>query len=441
MIKSNHDEFWKWYRDFVRNKHRSTIHIDKSWPGKVDDAHQELREVLGGVSRTEDIVLKNVQAVVPFQMHDALSYELLLLIPKYFHEYAVNRTYFKVPVREVEPQKDVRHGKHIQHWMTKNQIDKETVQKVNNIVSKLGGIWSNYKTQNLVLKVKISTDPKDFALLGHRTVDPQSCFKHGGCNQVHKYILGASDHTFVCLVGCGPQFEDQDSVDLLARTWGFASADLDMFSIYNYYAKQEINQGNILQAISGMFAKVLGVETPHCDPNVPKLLTVYQNKGFGQNYRKSADVKIPAERSFDSYYANARFDSPCYKCTIHFIRDDIEVIEGKFVCSHCVQELPRCEYSGKRSIQPLINALGPDGNVIKISPAAVASGDFYTCNVTGTTVHKNNAVRATNGYWMAKTAAIEYGYSECPDCHYYLHWRNKADHMCSAQLLKPARTY
>ncbi len=415
-------EFKQWYRDFTK-KYGGFQTSDK-WVKRVEENHQKLRDMIGGVRLTRAIELKDVVPAVNFDDIDKPTLSLLSMIPKYFFDYKFNRKDLCVPTVQKGDNAGTKWGKHIQTWCKRNNVDKETIDKIAKITSALGEAWARSKTQKVTMHVTLTTDPKAFCLIGHYGVDNGSCFRQHGCNQTHKYMIGQTLNTYVLLVSSEPDGFEQAHDDLnakfplLARYWGVANDELDIFGLVNWYQKKNEPEGNVYNATEQFFAELLGVEKIKRHNDQIKVPPVYQNKVV--NWCVCKPSKPFSPQTFIMAQGQLNDFVPCELCKETFTNgSEGSPVDGKYVCNECKSQLQTCQHSRKLTFKKLVKALSHDGKEIMVSSQFVDERIYIEFD--GLFYHNKLLIKLENNHFIKKEEGKD-TYVKCKTfgCSYYI---------------------
>jgi hypothetical protein len=426
MIETDRYAFNEWFKSFI--KRRRGLKPIADWFDIAEREHQPIREYLGGVRKTLCVELENSQARVPFSQINGITAELLSIIPEYFYDGQINRSMFQTPSILDGEFAGMKRGRHIKHWMSKKKINDEVQNRVNVIMSNLGKTWAQSKTNKRKLYITLTTDPRAFVQLGCYGPDHQSCFKQGGCNQSHKYVLGSNKGTYVVLVGSSQDLEYQNTDDVIARFWGIANDSYDIWSVANYYPKPGEKEGDIFNCVDKLFAEVLQVEKAGRHESGLTVEPVYQNKVVNWCYTRP-------DFRYEGFYAALKWNglddtSYCHKCNTVVLRSVAHIIDGYRLCDHCEENLNVCEYTKKKTLSELTPAINADGTEIKIGNGAINEGHFRYCTLACKYYHSSLLVKSGTYGYISKQVAIERGYKECNKCKVYFHWKDTEDDNC-----------
>jgi hypothetical protein len=425
------EDFKKWYQEFL-GKYSGFRTSDK-WFNRVEENHQNLRNKIGGVRLTLPIELKDVIPAVNFDDIDKITHQLLVQIPQYFYDYKFNRKDLCVPTVGRGEQLGMKFGKHIQTWCNRNNVSQEIKDGVAKVMSSLGEAWARSKTQKVKLYVTMTTDPKAFCMIGHYGVDYGSCFKQGGCNQSHKYMIGQTPNTYVLLVSNGPDdFEkvhenNSTKSTILARYWGVANEDLDIFGLVNWYQKKNEPEGNVYNATEQFFAELLGVEKAKKYTEQIKVPPVFQNKVINWCICKPDRSFSPQTFAMmDKYLSNLQ---KCSVCSDTFSYPD----EGKeadhvLVCNQCADKSNICEFSGKATFKPLVKAVHFSGKEIMISETLVKERVFIEFD--GVLYHNSLLIRLENNHFIKKDDSDNYKKCASHGCETYINIKEEGRSHC-----------
>jgi hypothetical protein len=428
MFTCDKDEFLKWQQDFINRN--GGIKVPHTWFDEVEANHAALREKLGGVTKVFTIEFKESIIDLDFKIIHPLTWDLVTLIPRYFHEYKLRRIDLKIPVVQSGKQFGMRRAKHIQFWMKKNNVSEDIIKVVNNILSKLGEHWSAAKTKDIVMKVMISTDPKAFSMIGHYGPDNGSCFRQRSSNQLHKYHLGRYLNSYVVLVGETDNLMVEDTINnpnaiVKSRAWGLANKDLTIYSVLNNYTQTSYHIGNVYNALSMAFGELLGIKNnvPEIYDGRVKVTNAYQNSGFIRSFCTKETIFEDQDFVLTRYNTNDM--CTCYRCSSQIFREDSTVVDDNRVCSSCLSKIAVCFVTKKPTLQSYDAKI--DGQIVKISYRLVSNGQFRKCEYNLVYYPANEIVELRDGSNCSKEAAEKLSYKPCPSCNLWAHWSRFRD--------------
>jgi hypothetical protein len=404
-------EFLKWYDDFIKQNPGFRAGID--WFNAIETSHADLRKKIGGVNLVKDMILKDVQNPIDFSLIDKPTERMLVIIPKYFHEYEVRRPDFCEPTLKRNPKfAGMKWSKHISTWMERDKVDDAIQKEVNDIISKLGEVWIKAKTKDVTAKVLLSTDPKAFNLVGYYGPDNVSCFRQNGGNHIHRYRLAQTPGSFILLVGENEDLIRPDPPGLWGRFIGFASPDLNAFSLVNYYPKKGYPEGNILMAVDKFMGDLLGTENPTKVDNQITLRDIFQNKIINRTYHApgykfAGHIVNGVQKGLDNLTA-------CNKCNAVHIFANLINVGDIYCCKECSDKTVLCGLTGKKSFGPLVEVMTDKGS---IQAAMEHLGKrFFECSLTNKYFMPDLVQKMSNGHLASIAYIKEQQMPTCPLC-------------------------
>jgi hypothetical protein len=268
-FKDNPEEFFGWFAKF-HNKERG--YAPGSVPAffdNVEKKHADIREIINGVRVNNEFVLDNIRLQPDAAKIDPLIDELSRVLPYYLVDNLFERAVLYKPNLD----NGMRTGKHIAQYAARN-YPSSYIERVNNIVSKLGECWANTKTITVTLNTTLSTSAKAFVMLGHYGPDNASCFGQTGCNAINKFTLAECKNTFVFLIKDkeGRIYEPTNSKNTLARLWGFMDIENKVVNFCNYYSRH-IRDSEAFETCKRQAAQMLNIplENVACTHNVIRI--------------------------------------------------------------------------------------------------------------------------------------------------------------------------
>lgn len=329
-------EFREWFQKF-HAKYKGII-PPKKWVDRVHESHKIFHEKIGGVSKTVEVEMDDVQNPVPFEDIKDLVNTLYVHIPSYFSINKINRADLCVPLAT----NGKKFAKDINQWMSKKgkeyqeSFDKNVISKT---LSLLGEKWAQCKTVKKTLYFHISADPKAFCRIGKFGMDSDSCFSQTGFNALYRLMIGQHPNTFVGLISETPEI-DYDSEKFLARVLGFADPKCEIWSVTNIYIRSRQKEGPIHNTIEQGFKKILKKRELEIAKEPLQFTGIYGNGGYVRSFYEKT-VK------YEKQIFNVRSDhglnnySKCYKCYMKIIKDDMIKVDDdnlyiqKYLCEDC----------------------------------------------------------------------------------------------------------
>jgi hypothetical protein len=411
----NEQEFNEWYNQFYQ-KYKG-IRPQKDWFRYSVKAHEKIAEFLGGQNKSLKIELDDKQCLVDQKI--ALQYAALLVveIPSYFQVNQVTIADLSWPF--IKNKGNKKWGKDIRQFIdNESKLGKQyNIDKINDIISKLGQEWVKCKTVKDTCYVTMSVSPQTFCLLGHYYPDKyhDSCFKQKGQHNIDKYVLGQSENSFVILISKDPIINlDEQKKQILARCWGLTRS-LERWHLTNLYYVPDIKEGNAYKCLIKFFESLLNKEGLMPYDGRFSLEGAYKNRtktlSFFNNNSPIADYFYLNKKDG---LESIKFCTWCKNC-----EDNLEDVDDNFhVCKSCVpnQGISRCEYSGHLTMQNLISARDEDHKPISIFRRFFEDGTFKYCSITGHRYHKDQLEKISGGVYGNKKKIKEYNYVECENC-------------------------
>ncbi len=416
----NKEKFLEWFEVQHNGSYFDNI---RSWFNRTERNHKQLREFLGGVTKTikSDIVETNVAA--DFDEVEKPSCTIYTNIPKFFDNNGLSWPSMAKPVFILEGQKrPTKWTKAISQYMVKNKVSQDVQNIVNKQLSILGEVWSKYQSRKLTLYFTLTTHPKAFVSIGHYgNVDNRSCFKLAGVNEIHKFMIGQTKNSFVGLVSSKPiDFEEQYSFgsDVLTRFWGIADPSFKAMYTFNNYPKTPKYEGSVLKCILEGFSNVLGDAAELRENGKVRPYGVYFNDESDKAYHASDFVwpnEEPIKIQIDSDHLEVY--RKCVKCHARATKEKtVDQIEFGHYCQECIKR-----YSWKCGLTGELTVTEP--NQVWINDVVVNVG-YYAyikhcerCFLSNKLYLKTDLAPWLNsaGYVHPKTA-IAMGKVQCENC-------------------------
>jgi hypothetical protein len=275
----------KWDSFFKRHGGFCPFMGFEPWVKVLDCRHQQIREILGGIRHEAKVSIDS--AVKPLSTSKCVKFHKALS--------SINQDLlYEMKVSDLRYRTVKFHDHQSMKWtrLISSQarslgtmLSDQDHKQIATIMSELGNAWKNCKTHNLDVNVNITTSPQAFFLLGHFGIDNDSCFRQRGCNNSHKYVLGAMPNSFVILVS-------KDNINL-ARLFGFLDGDLYRLSnIYYSMAEDSITESDLIAILSTFFTQLTGSKAEVCTDAYIDVPTVYIND-YGQWIVHTRELEEP----------------------------------------------------------------------------------------------------------------------------------------------------
>lgn len=361
---------------------KAAITLPDNFVDKVNIAHQDIRQKLGGIDKT--ITLS------PYDFTKEMV-DFACFKPNWYYKY--------------------------NHWFRKNKltlgdaaIDREAFWSkfraetgasnsyISSYIKSVGSASSNSFTG---ISVKITTNPTDFANLGHSYVDNYSCFCESAYNASHKYILAQNPGSFV---GYILQREKR------ARFTGFIFSDCVVVTNFYPYSLE-----NIVIAITAL-SKGLGKKFKSSSSAV-FINGVYQNSD--SLFLMYDDCEYDRDHLViqidDSDLEDQRM---CYKC--QKLTRNTKMVDQVSYCPVCLNHhFPdgaknKCEISGKYTNYGMKTVYDSDSFPIKVS-SNTTEILYQRCEISG----KYYRVSQMKPYFcsgLANIKNIKDVYKVCKNC-------------------------
>lgn len=233
-------DFKKWYEEYTKPYDKQNVKLDiDTWFEKVDRNHSIIRRMIGGSTAEHlNINYKNPKEHISNEMISDIIIQIERISSDVQHlSVLLNRSMLKKPRYELDDGRKKQEmststyiNKYIMNALKNLHTSKDELLRVQNslntIFSSVGVAWS-ILGKEITVDVEIKTEPESFVKLGHYGPDNGSCFRFGGENVFHKFVLGQANDTFVLLV-------KKDSIPI-ARYWGFFNKDHETINLCNGY--------------------------------------------------------------------------------------------------------------------------------------------------------------------------------------------------------------
>jgi hypothetical protein len=391
-------KFIEWYNKFITSF--KGVRVNDNWFDKCEESHKSIREWLGG----NDSVTKKIEVDKPkTDTLDAKSVSefaigIYRLIPDYFRAYGLDYYCFIHKTAIGTSYAKMSWGKHVSFWMESTKTSEEIKIAVNNLLSKIGKLWSLEKDTKDTIYCTIDTSAVSFVFIGHYGVDNNSCFKQTSLNQVHKYMIGQTKNTFIITLTRSKHETVHDAIvngAVFARVWGVTNEDHSIINILNAYPPIEKLDKVTFPAIQEFCKQLLNADSIECKENRLIVRGVYQNRNSARSYYD------PSKTKFESQYISINTKEldiyrECFACRLPTTKP--ESIDLLPYCPGCAEKRrgSMCEWSGRYTNTTLLDAYDRNGNPIKIA-GFTKSEEFRTCQGTGKFYHMDDMVEDVSG--------------------------------------------
>ncbi len=343
------NDFLAWLVDFHKNGGGGFFPNNPSeWFDNVESSHKGLREFLGGIRKESEIKLVDEQGLLPVE-------EARMFVDQILDATPVARSYIEYnswnlfgPTckdergRTVKTAKHVRSviAKHIKNLQFKEEDAKETIKRIDKILSTLGERWAAIRTTANNMQVKMTTSASAFALLGHHVTDKDSCFRQRKENDWNKYALGQTPDTFVMLIN--------KNGHRLARYWGFTNKQYNVVNVCNGYVAKGTQMGDAQAAISQFLGDLWKTDKISLvQHHVEVDRGVYHNKGrpdwtFYTTPKIQLQNLVPVMEGIRDYVI-------CHSCRQEWATSETDIIDGHRYCKDCGRGAGQCCDCGARS--------------------------------------------------------------------------------------------
>lgn len=428
MIVSDKSKYLEFVNDFFARRGGSIG--DEDWFDRVDIASQDIRQIIGGTSKTFEIELKDKVSSVPLDKLQKSFKEIEALLPGMFANYGF--TYEDLGFQQI-PKGKLHSGtkwtKFIKHYADNLDLDKAKSDAVAKILERLGQDWAKAKNTKAKLYVTLTTDQVAYTLLGHYGCDHGSCFGQTGCNSTHKLRLGQSKNTFVITVS---DFKPEDSKSLedkaLARFW--AVKDGDYYHICNYYPKPKSDEGNIHSCVKQVMQEIIGSPIK-IEEQVMFIRqdVVYHNQKDGTlNWTIYSENTKPINcsrfgRDLSHIISKDAISKmiKCPQCNKLASESKFVVVDGKKICSSCVANAWSCAHCLRMTASTKYTVINNTGKETDVCYSCL-SHHYFMCHLDGRHHHKDSKVHYENNgatAYAAKSSVVARGYVKCSTCGTY----------------------
>lgn len=224
------DAFIKAYNRFIASSGGNRLNNDAIdiWYDAVQEAHKDVRNVIGGTVLEKTIITK--EDTIPLDANDPWLAAVIKHMPEYLKQYELTIADLVLP--HIKKFKNIATTKHMRTYAVKNLHDDvfsyiSSKTSAVNAIDTLATRFAANKIKNGKFIVRLRTDPMAFIMLGHYGHDT-SCFANDGSNWMHKYKIGMKHHSYVMTI-------DNDAKKTIARCWGFYDPQNKHWNTLNHY--------------------------------------------------------------------------------------------------------------------------------------------------------------------------------------------------------------
>lgn len=245
-------EFTPWFKENLGNRMGWVPKDLDAWVKEVDESHEEIRKLLGGVRKT--FKLPATEGLVPADFNSVYYMKRTIdrIIPSYFTKYELTQDVLSFP--NIRKLRNISTAKHILGYADRQKVSPESRKTLEDELAKLGLAWAKAKIKSPETNVTITTTPQAFALLGLLPCDKSSCFKHGAGNSDKRYAVGIMKDSFVIMYHTDEEVEEKVENDKISgRSIGVLSKHEDEFIL---------NNTNNYPQLGGLTATSKAVGTP-----------------------------------------------------------------------------------------------------------------------------------------------------------------------------------
>lgn len=400
MNTSEREKFLSSFKE-MKERHSGVFSAPAEWYDRCERVHAKMEILSNPFTEVKVQLEKTDNEHVPEDDIYPIASKIDYYIPRYFSTYSMLPSHMIYPtIPAGMKQGGMGWGKHINTYMTRNNVSEENKKEVSKLLSKAGEVYAKFKTSKDTYYVYFMYSPQAFALLGHYSVDSGSCFRTGGLNEIHKFMIGQTQDSFVGMISKNRLANDNIECLLsfapTMRFWGVLDSNSKIFNICNFYPRNPSEQGNVYKSINESIKTLIGEsvgEAPgrfratgiYCNPESP---VVYHPKSveIGEE-----TIIIPMnDKNLNKY-------RKCLKCGRQATsEDDVhQQIDYSHYCGTCAAKCVYvCELSGQKTMGELYNAYR-QGKVIRVSKVSL-NDHFRMCN--GRYHHIDDLVKVKNSY-------------------------------------------
>jgi hypothetical protein len=423
MLKCEKSDYLQRYNSFYA-RYKGGCRPPHNWFDLVEDAHIDIRSFLGGVEKDGIFDFEDCDPVIKdYSVIEPEIIRLTNILPGYFTDFKFAPKNMCYPLIPVEGKfKGMKWSTHIAHYARNEKINKEQEKELSSIMATMNKKWLLEKTKKTSLRVVLSTHPAAFMMLGHYNCDGQSCFKDGGANHIHKYILGQTKDSYVGIISFSDNTKEYLDLDKpnVARFWGASNESHTIFNVNNIYVGRdyEKHRANIFKAIKLAIGSVLSTDSVQIFEGRLRYTTCYQNKTENWSICSTHLPKF-TDQSIVEKVGIFKNPQACQKCFVYCLSTDLSNINSRLLCCECCKDFVKCElcskyagsksdiYTGYRNKKELKVCL----NCIKTH--------FMVSSFSGKHIHINEVVRLSDSSYSSREEAEEKGLKPCKNCAKY----------------------
>lgn len=362
---------------------------DTEWVSRLDRAQKDIREFIGGKSKSLTIEMEDVYLGLPEHETKKIYDYFCRVMPEYIQQYNIAQSEFENPGIKRRKKsnrsgkvndKVISWGKHIRFWCDKNE---KYPYDLHDMVSNMGELYAMYKNKKMQLTFTITTHPIAYASLGSLG-EYRSCFRQGSENPHHKYVLGQTPGSFVILVTHDPIEVDYDTLmnaDILGRLWGFYDNSNGSFCFCNWYPKKCNIINSLLSGLRQGLQEWLPDHKLISDNSY--MPTIAPDRSIWHNNRGNSNQEInwcaynptqtnSATVTWNSVQGNMNknHQTSCPQCGRRFHVDSrfLDSYTGEYMCYKCEhdKETVVSDYSGEESkLASIVHYIDDDGKIKK----------------------------------------------------------------------------
>ncbi len=303
-MQENYAEFQKEFKKLTQSY--GLYSFGKNEFEKCQQAHQKLRKVIKGLEVNQTVKLVN--SIKPADKQEGLKLidKLIDMHPDIKANMSfnyLNKEDFLYPTVRVGSHSGMRTSKYFSRYFY------GASSKENKILSDLGKLWAKAKTSQVALETTLSTKAIDFLKLGHYgEVDKDSCFKNGN---------GGSDKTNLALSGNSYVITFKEKDKIVARSWGFANKEFQVFNNCNLYLTEGTKEGNVIAALKQLFGNILNTNPERVnvlEHKIGSVGNVYLNNYGLYSFTTKKDIgyQVIEEKFYDADEDDEEGDEPNY---------------------------------------------------------------------------------------------------------------------------------
>lgn len=308
------DKYLKWHQNVLKKAYPNGYWPRDSaeWIDLLDKSHADIRDKLGGISKTYEIETGDGQKKLDLVKHDDLIKRILGYVPGYLDRYGFSTAVFALPT--IKGEKNISTSKHIMGYATRAKIPKDNTAALNNLVSMLGDLWGQNKTKKDCRFATVTTSPYAFAMIGSMGCDAGSCFVTGSFNSDKKYGISLYKDSFVIIMNDTEFVENLDSaaaINVKCRSFGMWLKDASSIMVLN--RKIRYTEAEFATALVEITKDITGCQSVaehHCYPSMKNGLTycdsgiLFYPKENKNIIKENISFVIPEKYSLEHHNGN-----------------------------------------------------------------------------------------------------------------------------------------